>query len=125
MTKEKILVVDDDVDSRSLFCAALGDRYDVVAIESWAGVGEHTTKSRFDLILIDVNMPVIGGEQVASILLRNLPQDDARPVRIVLTSAMDEGDLRRKAKAVGAFGYLTKAFGPELQLRVAELLRRS
>ncbi len=59
-----------------------------------------------DLVLIDVNMPVLSGDSLAALFkgharLKHTP--------LVLFSSNEESALRRMAKAVGALGYISKA----------------
>jgi CheY-like chemotaxis protein len=62
-----------------------------------------------DLIILDVFIPVIKGDDVAQILKRD---DDLKHIPIILISATTR-TLNERAKESGADGYLTKPFEPE------------
>lgn len=76
-----------------------------------------------DLVLIDVNMPVLSGDSVAA-LFKGHARLQATP--LVLFSSNEEGALRRMAKAVGALGYISKAeMGTGFSRRVRGFLANS
>ncbi len=75
-----------------------------------------------DLLLLDVQMPVLDGLQVLQ-AVRAQPQHAALPV-MLLTGLSADRDIAR-GLALGASDYLTKPFSPtELAARVRRLLRR-
>ena len=58
-SKQRILVVDDDVGQRSLLTSFLGSQgYDVTAVESGTGALTHIRESRVDMVISDVRMPL-------------------------------------------------------------------
>lgn len=71
---------------------------------------------RPDVVLLDLNIPVVAGEEV----LRALKADPATAaIRVVVvTAAGEEG--RAQALAAGADGYITKPFSPLDLLRTVE-----
>jgi len=105
----RILVIDDSTEVHDLVRQAIGRDHEVFAVTSWADAGNLLFRGRMDLVLLDVNMPVVTGDRIAEIVSRS----SLAPPRIVLFSAMDEGDLRRIARRVKAAGYLPKTFDPE------------
>lgn len=62
-------------------------------------------KQRFDLVLCDINMPVMGGFTFLE-ELRRRPQYKDTPV--VIVTAVDDAADRRRAQECGAVAYLTK-----------------
>jgi len=83
---------------------------------------ERLAENDFDLILIDVNMPVMNGEQLLT-HLRRQPGYETTPVIAVSTDAT-VGRITRM-RALGANGYITKPFTPEaLRDQVERVLRR-
>lgn len=81
---------------------------------SQAGSGleaiEQMSLRRFDLVVLDLNMPDIGGFEVVEFIrgqdrLRSLPI-------LVVTTRGDEGS-RSRALTAGASSFLTKPFTPE------------
>ena len=78
---------------------------------------------RPSVIVLDVNMPFVGGFEVLS-ALRNDPVTAATPV-IMLTSVQQEADVVR-GFALGADDYVVKPFNPmELLARIQRLVRTS
>lgn len=116
-----LLVVDDSADVRNLAVHALSGEHDVFAIDGWVQAAHYVMQYDIDLILLDINMPGLSGDKVAEILMRRVK---SKPVNIVLFSTMDEAELRRTAKKIGAIGYIPKTFdGNFLQSRVRRFLK--
>ncbi|SCB59435.1 two-component system, chemotaxis family, response regulator CheY [Rhizobium aethiopicum] len=73
--------------------------------------------SSFDLIVTDLNMPVMDGLTMIE-ELRKLPPQAGVPI-IFLTTESD-ADLKARAKAAGATGWLTKPFDPENLVKIVK-----
>ncbi len=117
----KILLVDDSADDREFVMQALEDEHEVFAIDNWIEASEYIFKYDLDLVLLDVNMPGLKGDQVAEILMKSVK---GKPLNIVLFSALDENELNKKTLEIGATGYICKT--PDvnlLRLRVKKSLR--
>ncbi|MGO7214446.1 response regulator [Rhizobium ruizarguesonis] len=71
----------------------------------------------FDLIVTDLNMPVMDGLTMIE-ELRKLPAQAGVPI-IFLTTESD-ADLKARAKAAGATGWLTKPFDPESLVKIVK-----
>jgi DNA-binding response OmpR family regulator len=124
MQKTRVLIVEDEQDIAGLIKHTLergGDtRADVV------GSGDAALKAVLeqppDLIILDLNLPVIGGLEVCRIL-RARPATARVPI-IMLTARTSESD-RVNGLDVGADDYVTKPFSlRELAARVRAVLRR-
>lgn len=107
---KRILVIDDDPMMLELFRAALGSEgYAVDTAKNLAELDKriHNLSVRPDLILVDVQMPELFGDEIALMLrtIRNVA------VPIFLMSAMDEDELASRAKDVGVTGYISKNDG--------------
>lgn len=100
----KILLLDDDQAVCRIVPAALAGLHSVTVVNDWVKVTQLIFHNDFDLILLDVNLPVVTGDKIAEVLAKTT----TKPLRVVLFSAMDEGSLRRLAHSVGASGYLVK-----------------
>ena len=103
-TTAKILVVDDEEIVRDYLRRMLTqDGYQVVSVASGEEALEHITAQSFDLALIDLKMPGIGGMDVLAALRQRSPDT----VAIVLTA---HGSLETAVEALrqGAYNYLFK-----------------
>ncbi len=117
-----LLVIDDSEDARTLVKQVLGKEHEVLTLGSWVHAAEYIFKHNIDLILLDINMPGLSGDKLAEVLMRSVK---SKPLNIVLFSAMDESDLRRKAKEIGAKGYIPKTFDANLlNSRVHRFLKK-
>jgi two-component system response regulator CpxR len=120
-TAAQILLVDDD----SELCALMTDffaRHGFVIETAHDGRGglARALEAGFDLIILDVMLPVIDGFEV----LAQLRRRSAVPV-IMLTARTGQQD-RIAGLDAGADDYLPKPFGPEeLLARIRAVLRRS
>ena len=101
----KILAIDDERDTLTFITDVLGEKHEVITSESWLNAVESLIRDHFDLILLDIKMPGLSGDQVAEVLKKRL---DHKQLKIVLFSGIDESELQRKAAAVGAKGYIHK-----------------
>jgi two-component system cell cycle response regulator DivK len=118
---KRILVVEDTEDNRQIMRDLLTDAgYDLIeAVDGAEGVAA-AQRERPDLILMDIQLPVIDGYEAT----RRIKADPATrhiPV-IAVTSYALSGD-ETKAFAAGCDGYVAKPFSPRLLLgKVRELL---
>lgn len=114
-----ILVVDDDPDIRELLSLLLEQAgYRVVRARDGAEALERVGREMPGLILLDMTMPRMDGWQFA----REFRQRHGGSVPIAVVTAAQ--DARRRAREVGAEGYLGKPFDLEAVLSlVARLLR--
>jgi len=115
-----VLVVDDEIRIRELVRRYLErDGYQVLTAGSGAEALEVTSHSVVDLMVLDLRLPDISGEEVA----REIRRRSDVPI-LMLTAKVDERD-RIHGLEVGADDYMTKPFSPrELVLRVGAILRR-
>ncbi len=78
---------------------------------------EATETDTFDLVITDINMPVMGGIE----LTKNLRSSaDHKYVPIVLLTAESDPKLKQASRDAGASGWLTKPFTPEKLLSIVE-----
>jgi CheY-like chemotaxis protein len=118
-----ILVVDDNPDSRHLLRSVLKSSCELV-LEACQGQEalDVITRAEPDLVLLDLEMPVLDGFAVLSELRRD-PRFSALPVVAVTANAMF-GD-REKALAAGFDAYVTKPIqAVSLRRQIDQLLRR-
>ena len=115
-----VLVVDDEVRIRDLVRRFLEhEGHQVVTAGSGAEAIETARRTVLDLVVLDLRLPDIPGEDVAA----EIRQTSDVPI-LMLTAKVDERD-RIHGLEVGADDYVTKPFSPrELVLRVSAILRR-
>ncbi len=118
--RQKILVVDDNVDMLNYICLLLGDVYDVsTATDGRAGL-ERATKEVPDLIVSDVMMPVMDGMAMCDALKKELATSH---IPIILLTAKASEDYRMEGYDCGSDAYITKPFsGNVLLARMRNLL---
>ena len=122
--QSRVLVVEDEQDIANLIKLTL-ERGGEMAVEI-ASSGDAALKAvdarTPDVIILDLNLPVLNGLEVCRIL-RSRGQTSRVPI-LMVTARTTESD-RVTGLDVGADDYLTKPFSPrELAARVRALLRR-
>ena len=117
---ELLLLIDDDVDLCALMSEFLKHHgFNVESAHDGRQGLLRALEQKFDLLILDVMLPVIDGFQV----LQQLRRRSAVPV-IMLTARTAEKD-RVAGLNAGADDYLPKPFGPEeLLARIRAVLRR-
>ncbi|MGO8868576.1 MAG: response regulator [Alphaproteobacteria bacterium] len=120
MTK-RILVVEDTEDNRQILRDLLGAAgFEIVEAEDGAAGVAAAEREKPDLILMDIQLPVMDGYEAtrrikANAALKHIPI-------IAVTSYALSGD-EEKARAAGCDGYVTKPFSPrQLLAKVREHL---
>ncbi len=120
MQTARILVVDDSPTMRQLIVFALRRISGLQIDEAGDGVAalKMLSAENYDLLLTDINMPIMDGLKLIS-LLRNDSQYNAMPIIVITTegSALD----RERATALGANEYLPK---PIQTARILEVTRQ-
>jgi len=115
-----VLVAEDDSASRTatrLFLQRVG--YKVGEATDGPGTLREASLGRYDLVLLDLGLPGLDGEEV----LTRLRRDSALPV-IVLTGRTEESE-RVRVLNLGADDYVVKPCSlPELEARIRAVLRR-
>ncbi len=116
----RILLVEDEKNIREAVTAYLEkEGYWVSAVEDGKEALEEFSRSNYDLIVLDLMLPKVTGEQVCRAIR------DVSDVPIVMLTAKGEIEDRIIGFELGADDYLIKPFSPrELVARVRALLRR-
>ena len=121
VNSSRILVVDDEPQLRRALRSTLSALGFVVAdAESGEAALESVREEKFDLILLDINMPGISGlETCRAIRARS-------DVSILMLTVRDRPEDKIEALDAGADGYVTKPFDVnELLARIRATLRRA
>jgi two-component system, chemotaxis family, chemotaxis protein CheY len=112
-----ILTVDDSPSLRMAIRIALtGAGYAVTEAGDGKEGLDKATATRFDMIVTDLNMPVMDGLTMIR-ELRKSPAQSGVPI-IFLTTESDEA-MKAQAKAAGATGWLVKPFVPDQLVKIA------
>ncbi len=120
MSKERILIVDDEKEIRDLIDIYLkGEGYETIKAENGEEALDVLEKNDVDLIILDIMMPKVNGIE-ACLKIR-----EEREMPIIMLSAKSEDMDKILGLNTGADDYLTKPFNPlELVARVKSQLRR-
>ena len=121
MDMRRILIVEDSPTMRQLLVFALRRLKDVEIVEAQDGMDglRKVSSDHFDLALIDINMPVMDGLKLIS-LMRGEESLQAIPIVVITTEGADED--RQRALALGANEYLTKPIQANKVLALARTL---
>ncbi|MEO7053024.1 MAG: response regulator [Rhodanobacter sp.] len=118
----KILAVDDSASMRGMVSFTLrGAGHEVTEAENGQRALDAARGSTFELVLADVNMPVMDG--IA--MVRELRAMEAyKGVPILMLTTESQSQKKMEGKAVGATGWLVKPFDPEQLLATVERVLR-
>ena len=120
MSSGRILVVDDEPQIRRVLRATLtGHGYEFYEARTGRKPWTPIRANRFDLVLLDMNMPGIGGLETCRAIRERLR------VSIIMLTVRDSEHDKVAALDAGADDYVTKPFStPELLARIRAALRR-
>ena len=120
MQKARVLVVDDSPTMRQLIVFALRRIPALEIVEAGDGVAalKMLSGESYDLLITDINMPIMDGLKLIS-LLRNDSQYNALPIVVITTEGASLD--RERATALGANEYLAK---PIQTARIIEVARQ-
>ncbi len=121
MANQRILIVEDSPMMRQLLTFALKRLKGVEIVEAQDGMDglRKVTSDHFDLALIDINMPVMDGLKLIS-LIRSEDSLLEMPICVITTEGAKED--RARAITLGANEYLTKPIQANQVLSVAKSL---
>jgi putative two-component system response regulator len=123
--KEKrkiILAVDDAPEVLTSINEILGADYDLRLVKSAAAAMTLLRSEKVDLILLDIDMPVLSGFDFQD-FLKHKP--DAKRIPVLFVSSASNLDTIQKAKQSGAAGYITKPFTAEIiRTSIVEIFSR-
>ncbi|MBI5656361.1 MAG: response regulator [Geobacter sp.] len=117
MQEYKVLIVEDSPTMRQLISFALKRLRGIKIVEANDGVDglKKLSAEQFDLIFTDINMPVMDGLKLVSIV-RGDANHSHIPIVIITTEGAQED--RERALALGANDYITKPIQPNRILDV-------
>ena len=124
MTKKRILFAEDDEMSRDVISTRLlRSGFDVVVVEDGLQALDAVATQTFDLIVLDMSMPVLAGWEVAARLKAN-PATAAIPILALSALAMNSD--RKRALDAGCGDFDSKPVNlPRFLGKIEALLAKS
>lgn len=119
-----ILIADDQKPTLTILERIfLREGYDVISVENGFDAVQKSQEEHPDLVLLDVNMPILNGFEALK-QLRESPSTSDIPV--ILVTALEDADSVTKGLNLGADDYIKKPFHPqELLARVISKIKAS
>jgi two-component system chemotaxis response regulator CheY len=107
-----ILVVDDSKVMRDMVVACLRPRTDFTFTHASSGLEaiERLSMKAFHLVVLDLNMPDIGGIEVVEFVRA---QDKLKSLPIIVVTTRGDDTSRDHALSAGASKFMSKPFSPE------------
>ncbi|MDM8559206.1 response regulator [Candidatus Parabeggiatoa sp. HSG14] len=117
-----ILITDDSVSIRQMLKLTLNDaNYEVTEAENGSQALKLAKIHQYDLIITDVNMPVLDGLSLVR-ELRALPDYQFKPILLLTTES--DPEKKKIARLSGATGWIIKPFDPDkLLAAIRKVLR--
>lgn len=120
--KKKILILDDKPSIAKVIAVYLSEEYDFTYFENpiqglnWLHEGNMP-----DLIVTDIHMPHMGGEEFIVLMKKN---EFFKHIPIVILSGEESSNVRIRLLEEGADDYILKPFNPmELKIRIRKVLQ--
>ena len=111
--KKIILIVDDDRLTLATAQKLLDGEYKVVAVNSAKQAYKYLERHTPDLILLDINMPEIGGFEVMETLQKDVR---LKKIPVIFLTADRSAETEIECFRVGANDYISKPFEPNIML---------
>lgn len=120
--KKQLLIIDDKIAIAKIISVYLSEEYDVTYFNTpvkaiqWLYDG-----NRPDLIILDIRMPEMNGDEFLIYLKKNGLYKD---IPVVVLSGEESSDIRIKMLESGADDFILKPFNPmELKIRIRRVLK--
>ncbi len=121
--KKRVLIVDDDIMTLKILKKHLEGVYDVITENAGYRFIEKMSGYDADLILLDIEMPVVNGLEAFDELLKN---PELKDTPVVFLSGVSNPNLVRELMNKGAAGYLVKTIPKsELLSRLEKIFNES
>lgn len=114
-----MIVEDDKIISEELTHLLETSGYNVITLINFDNTLEDILNSNFDLLLLDINLPMVNGE----FLLKEIRKVSNVPIIMLTSRALETDEVL--SMSYGADDYITKPYNPTiLLLRIANIFRR-
>ena len=120
--KKNILIIDDKIAIAKIISVYLSEEFDIFCFNTpvkaiqWLFEG-----NRPDLIILDIRMPEMNGDEFLSYIKRNGLYNE---IPVVVLSGEESSDIRIKMLEAGADDFILKPFNPmELKIRIRKVLK--
>lgn len=106
-TSLSILVVDDEPDMLEIISEVLMDQHKVTTAKNGAEAWKKISRSprEFDLVITDVNMPILDGVGLLKRIKHDLPR-----IGVIMVSGVADAETAAQSIKKGAYNYLSKPF---------------
>jgi two-component system, sensor histidine kinase and response regulator len=116
----KVLLAEDNIVNQRVAVGLLQRRgHDVIVVSTGLEALEALKCEKFDVVLMDVQMPVMGGFE-ATAAIRRLEEETGQHLRIVAMTAHAMAGDRERCLAAGMDGYLAKPIDPPVLFAAVE-----
>lgn len=123
MEKNRILIIEDNPDTRRFLEVMLGKEFEVISAENGVIGIDYARNKAPDLILLDIMLPVLSGFDTCSLLKKD---EKTRHIPVIFLSAKNTVTDITQGLTTGADDYIPKPFDyKELQARIHARLRKS
>lgn len=121
MEKHRILIIEDNADTRRFLEAMLAKEFDIITAEN-AVIGiDYARNKAPDLILLDIMLPILSGYDACSLLKKD---EKTKRIPVIFLSAKNSSSDITQGLSTGADDYVAKPFDyKELLARVKARLR--
>ncbi len=122
MEKHRLLIIEDNADTRRFLEAMLGKEFEVITAEN-AVIGiDYARNKSPDLILLDIMLPILSGYDACSLLKKD---EKTKRIPIIFLSAKNSVPDITQGLTSGADDYIPKPFDyKELVARIQARLRK-
>ncbi len=121
--QHKILVIEDDLETLSLFQEILARQFEVLGAPDGGNGMARAITERPDVILLDLFLPGLSGIEVCKELRSN---ENTRMIPIIVVTGAASDEAREHARLAGADDFMLKPFHAEhLIARILSHIRRT
>jgi putative two-component system response regulator len=116
--RKVIMIVDDNIANLRIAKNALSGAYDVFTVPSAEKMFDLLERNKPELILLDIDMPVMNGYEAIKILKERAGTKD---IIVIFLTGKSDADSELEGLSLGAVDYISKPFMPQLLCKRVEL----